>query len=54
VVFAVTAVLLIAAIILSACLKEVPLRLISGNQARAEAEASANVAEGVTGPKTAD
>ena len=37
VVFAVTAVLLVAAIVLSACLKEVPLRLVSGNQARAEA-----------------
>jgi hypothetical protein len=41
VVFAITAVLLIAAITLSACLKEVPLRLVSGNQARAGAEASA-------------
>ena len=37
VVFGVTAVLLVAAIVLSACLKEVPLRLVSGNQARAEA-----------------
>lgn len=40
VVFTVTAVLLLAAIVLSACLKEVPLRLVSGNQARAQAEAS--------------
>jgi hypothetical protein len=38
VVFAVTAILLIAAVVLSACLKEVPLRLVSGNQARAEAD----------------
>jgi EmrB/QacA subfamily drug resistance transporter len=37
VVFAVTAVILVAAVILSACLKEVPLRLVSGNQARAQA-----------------
>jgi EmrB/QacA subfamily drug resistance transporter len=37
VVFAVTAVILIAAVVLSACLKEVPLRLVSGNQARAQA-----------------
>ena len=41
VVFAVTAVLLLVAVVLSACLKEVPLRQVSGNQARAEAEASA-------------
>ena len=39
VVFAVTAILLLAAVVLSACLKEVPLRLVSGNQARAEADA---------------
>jgi EmrB/QacA subfamily drug resistance transporter len=38
VVFAACAVLLVAAIVLSALLKEVPLRLVSGNQARAEAE----------------
>ena len=38
-VFAVTAILLLAAVVLSACLKEVPLRLVSGNQARAEADA---------------
>jgi EmrB/QacA subfamily drug resistance transporter len=37
VVFAVVAVLLVGAVILSACLKEVPLRLVSGNQARAQA-----------------
>jgi EmrB/QacA subfamily drug resistance transporter len=37
VVFAVTAIILVAAVILSACLKEVPLRLVSGNQARAQA-----------------
>ena len=39
VVFAVCAVLLVAAVVLSAFLKEVPLRLVSGNQARAQAEA---------------
>ncbi len=39
-VFAVTAALLLIAVVLSACLKEVPLRQVSGNQARAEAEAS--------------
>lgn len=38
VVFAIVAVLLLAAIVLSTRLKEVPLRLVSGNQARAEAE----------------
>jgi EmrB/QacA subfamily drug resistance transporter len=38
VVFMVTAVLLLAAIVLSASMKEVPLRLVSGNQARAQAE----------------
>jgi EmrB/QacA subfamily drug resistance transporter len=41
VVFAVTAILLVGAVILSAFLKEVPLRLVSGNQARAAAEAGA-------------
>jgi EmrB/QacA subfamily drug resistance transporter len=45
VVFAVTAVLLLAALVLSACLKEVPLRRVSGNQARAAAEASTQDAE---------
>ena len=40
VVFAVVAVLLVAAVILSASLKEVPLRLVSGNQARAQANRS--------------
>jgi len=38
VVFAVTAILLIAAVVLSSCLKEVPLRLVSGNQARAQGD----------------
>jgi EmrB/QacA subfamily drug resistance transporter len=42
VVFGVTAVLLIGAIVLSMCLKEVPLRLMSGNQARAQQEAAPN------------
>jgi hypothetical protein len=37
VVFAITAVILVAAVVLSSCLKEVPLRLVSGNQARAQA-----------------
>jgi EmrB/QacA subfamily drug resistance transporter len=41
VVFAVTAVLLLLAIVLAACLKEVPLRMMSGNQARAQADAAA-------------
>jgi EmrB/QacA subfamily drug resistance transporter len=36
VVFAVTTILLLGAIVLSLCLKEVPLRLVSGNQARAQ------------------
>jgi EmrB/QacA subfamily drug resistance transporter len=40
VVFAVVAVILVAAVILSLCLKEVPLRLVSGNQARAQASES--------------
>jgi EmrB/QacA subfamily drug resistance transporter len=39
VVFAITAGFLVLAVILSACLKEVPLRLVSGNQARAADEA---------------
>jgi EmrB/QacA subfamily drug resistance transporter len=38
VVFAVVAILLVGAVVLSACLKEVPLRLVSGNQARAQAD----------------
>src|SRR5246500_5439485 len=45
VVFAVVAVLLVAAVVLSACLKEVPLRLVSGNQPRA----AAGPAEGIRG-----
>ena len=45
VVFAVTAVLLLGAVVLSACLKEVPLRRVSGNQARAEAAANAGDSE---------
>ncbi|WP_435172318.1 MDR family MFS transporter [Actinacidiphila sp. bgisy145] len=40
VVFTIVAVLLLAAIVLSTRLKEVPLRLVSGNQARSEAEAA--------------
>jgi predicted MFS family arabinose efflux permease len=40
VVFAITAILLVAAIVLSSSLKEVPLRLVSGNQARAQASES--------------
>ncbi|BBA95651.1 putative transmembrane efflux protein [Actinacidiphila reveromycinica] len=39
VVFTIVAVLLLAAIVLSVRLKEVPLRLVSGNQARSQAEA---------------
>jgi hypothetical protein len=45
VVFAVTAILLVAAVVLSACLKEVPLRRVSGIQARAQAAATAGDAE---------
>jgi len=45
VVFAVVAILLVAAVVLSACLKEVPLRLVSGNQARAQASASEGAVE---------
>jgi hypothetical protein len=40
VVFAITAILLVGAVVLSSCLKEVPLRLVSGNQARAQATGS--------------
>ncbi|MFC1411792.1 DHA2 family efflux MFS transporter permease subunit [Streptacidiphilus sp. N1-12] len=40
VVFAIVAVLLLAAVVLSAFLKEVPLRTLSGNQARAQTEAA--------------
>ena len=63
VVFAVVAVLLLAAIVLSACLKEVPLRLMSGNQARAQdaqsggaaaAVAEAEIAEISAAPLTTD
>ena len=46
VVFAITAVLLVGAVVLSSCLKEVPLRLVSGNQARAQASES----EGAVAP----
>jgi EmrB/QacA subfamily drug resistance transporter len=48
VVFAVVAVLLIAAVVLSSCLKEVPLRLVSGNQARAQASEPARSADRAT------
>jgi EmrB/QacA subfamily drug resistance transporter len=53
VVFAITAILLLAAIVLSACLKEVPLRLVSGNQARAEGSAPAAAAEGEAAAESA-
>ena len=53
VVFAITAILLLAAIVLSACLKEVPLRLVSGNQARAEGSAPEAAAEGETAAESA-
>jgi EmrB/QacA subfamily drug resistance transporter len=53
VVFAITAILLLAAIVLSACLKEVPLRLVSGNQARAEGPAPDAAAEGETAAESA-
>jgi EmrB/QacA subfamily drug resistance transporter len=49
VVFAITAVLLVGAVVLSSCLKEVPLRLVSGNQARAQAtEVEETVSEAAT------
>jgi predicted MFS family arabinose efflux permease len=54
VVFAITAILLLAAIVLSACLKEVPLRLVSGNQARAEGAAPRAAAEGEAVAESAD
>jgi EmrB/QacA subfamily drug resistance transporter len=55
VVFAVVAVLLVAAVVLSACLKEVPLRLVSGNQARAAAgPAEGTAAQGDTTAEPAD
>jgi EmrB/QacA subfamily drug resistance transporter len=47
-VFAIVTVLLLATIVLSTCLKEVPLRLVSGNQARTEAETAAASADGPT------
>jgi len=40
VVFAIVAILLVAAVVFSTLLKEVPLRLVSGNQARAQAESA--------------
>jgi hypothetical protein len=54
VVFAVTAVLLVGAVVLSLFLKEVPLRLMSGNQARAQAEAGATPAASVAGQQAAE
>jgi EmrB/QacA subfamily drug resistance transporter len=55
VVFAVVAILLVAAVVLSACLKEVPLRLVSGNQARAAAgPAEGTVAQADTTAEPAD
>jgi len=48
VVFAIVAVLLLGAIVLSACLKEVPLRMVSGNQARAKAESDEAGEDGPT------
>ena len=53
VVFAVTAVLLVGAVVLSLFLKEVPLRLMSGNQARAQAEAVATPASAAVGQQPA-
>ncbi len=54
VVFAVVAVLLVAAIVLSACLKEVPLRLMSGNQARAQDAQSDGAAAAVLEAEVAE
>ncbi len=53
-VFAISAVLLVGAVVLSLCLKEVPLRLMSGNQARAQAEAVATPAVGVADQQPAN
>jgi EmrB/QacA subfamily drug resistance transporter len=54
VVFAVVAILLVAAVVLSSCLKEVPLRMVSGNQARAEAsESEGAVAQAVAAAESA-
>jgi hydrogenase/urease accessory protein HupE len=53
VVFAITAILLLAAVVLSVCLKEVPLRLVSGNQARAEGSDPGAAAEGETAAESA-
>jgi EmrB/QacA subfamily drug resistance transporter len=54
VVFAVVAILLIASVVLSACLKEVPLRLVSGNQARAQAGEAEVAVMATPGPGSAD
>ena len=55
VVFAITAVLLVGAVVLSSCLKEVPLRLVSGNQARAQAsESEGAVADVVAAAESVD
>ncbi|HEX9040638.1 MAG TPA: MDR family MFS transporter [Trebonia sp.] len=54
VVFAISAVLLVGAVVLSLCLKEVPLRLMSGNQARAHAEAVATPAASVADQEPAN
>jgi EmrB/QacA subfamily drug resistance transporter len=53
VVFAITAILLVVAIVLSSCLKEVPLRLVSGNQARAEGAAEGAAAAGEAAAESA-
>jgi len=54
VVFAVVAVLLLLAVVFSTMLKEVPLRLVSGNQARAQAETvAASAADAATGTDVA-
>jgi len=54
VVFAVTAVLLVGAVVLSLLLKEVPLRLMSGNQARAQGEDGPAAAEVAAAQPAAD
>ncbi len=48
-VFAVCAIVLLAAVFCSTRLKEVPLRLLSGNQARAQADAEAERSEETSG-----
>ncbi len=52
VIFVAGSILLVAAVVLSACLKEVPLRLVSGNQARAQASEPAGSADRTESPRS--